>query len=314
MEQGLFERYLPVLVLIKKKKLYNNLMNKIDGLSMVIPCFNEAKSVKKTIEDLHAALISLRIDFEIIFVDDNSEDESLKKVKELDFKELVILKNDYNLGYGATLKEGIKKSRFSWIGICDADGTYPVSRISDMYPYLGEFDMVIGVRTGDVKAVPLLRRPAKWFLNKFSSFLAMRKIKDVNSGFRFFRKDIILKFWKIFPSGFSFSTTSTLLFTMENMKIKNIPTNYFKRVGKSKIRPIRDTYNFFLLILRITMLFNPLRIFIPTFFSTLTLSLVSLGRDIYLKNLTDTTVLLFVFSLIIILIGLLADLINRRQI
>jgi len=110
MEQGLFERYLPVLVLIKKKKLYNNLMNKIDGLSMVIPCFNEAKSVKKTIEDLHAALISLRIDFEIIFVDDNSEDESLKKVKELDFKELVILKNDYNLGYGATLKEGIKKA------------------------------------------------------------------------------------------------------------------------------------------------------------------------------------------------------------
>ncbi|MCK4889154.1 MAG: glycosyltransferase family 2 protein, partial [Candidatus Aminicenantes bacterium] len=110
-----------------------------------------------------------------------------------------------------------------------------------------------------------------------------------------------------------FTTTSTMLFTMENLKVKNVSIDYFKRKGKSKIRPIKDTYNFFLLIMRITMLFNPLRIFMPVFFFTLLLSFGSLARDIYIRNLTDTTVLLFVFSLIIFLIGLLADLINRRQ-
>ena len=288
-------------------------MNRINGLSMIIPCFNESLSVKKTLKDLHESLISLGLDFEIIVVDDHSTDESSEKVKELKLKELVLLRNDFNLGYGASIKEGIKNSRFNWIGICDADGTYPADRIPEMAEFFKDFDMVIGVRTGDIKAVPLIRRPAKWFLNKFSSFLLQKEIRDVNSGFRFFRKDIILKFWNIFPSGFSFSTTSTMLFSMENLRIKNISIDYFKRKGKSKIRPIKDTYNFFLLILRITMLFNPLRIFIPTFFFTFSLSLVSFGRDIYLKNLTDTSVLLFVFSLIIFLIGLLADLINRRE-
>ncbi len=280
---------------------------------MIIPCFNEADSIKNTVEELERSLISAGMKYEIIVVDDGSTDGSSAVIEELKIKDLVLIKNDINLGYGASIKTGIRKSLYNWVGICDADGTYPVDRIKDMAPHFEDHDMVIGIRTGDVKAVPFLRRPAKWFLNKFSSYLAQRKIKDVNSGLRFFKKEIILKFWNIFPDGFSFTTTSTMLFTMENLKVKNISINYFKRKGKSKIRPIKDTYNFFLLIMRITMLFNPLRIFMPIFFFTLTLSFGSLGRDIYIRNLTDTTVLLFVFSLIIFLIGLLADLVNRRQ-
>jgi len=282
-------------------------------LSMIIPCFNEAGGIQNTIEELDKSLKQTGLKYEIIVVDDGSTDGSSAVIEELKIKDLVLIKNDINLGYGASIKAGIRKSRYGWVGICDADGTYPVDRIIDMTPHFEDNDMVIGIRTGDVKAVPFLRRPAKWFLNKFSSYLAQRKIRDVNSGLRFFKKEIILKFWNIFPDGFSFTTTSTMLFTMENLKTKNIPINYFKRKGKSKIRPIKDTYNFFLLIMRITMLFNPLRIFMPIFFCTLTLSFCSLGRDIYIRNLTDTTVLLFVFSLIIFLIGLLADLVNRRQ-
>ncbi len=280
---------------------------------MIIPCFNEAGSIKNTIEELERSLISAGLKYEIIVVDDGSTDGSSAVIEELKIKDLVLIRNDINLGYGASIKIGIRKSRYDWVGICDADGTYPVDRIKDMAPCFEDHDMVIGIRTGDVKAVPFLRRPAKWFLNKFSSYLAKRKIRDVNSGLRFFKKEIIIKFWNIFPDGFSFTTTSTMLFTMENLKVKNISIDYFKRKGKSKIRPIKDTYNFFLLIMRITMLFNPLRIFMPIFFFTLTLSFGSLGRDIYIRNLTDTTVLLFVFSLIIFLIGLLADLVNRRQ-
>ncbi len=99
---------------------------------------------------------------------------------------------------------------------------------------------------------------------------------------------------------------------MDNLTIKNIPIDYFKRSGKSKIHPIKDTYNFLLLILRISMLFNPLRIFMPVFFLTTILTIISIARDIYLINLTDTTVILFIFSILILMIGLLADLINKR--
>jgi energy-coupling factor transporter transmembrane protein EcfT len=88
--------------------------------------------------------------------------------------------------------------------------------------------------------------------------------------------------------------------------------DYRKRKGRSKIHPLKDTYNFFLLLMRITMLFNPLRIFMPIAITTFIFSLGSLARDIIILNLTDTTVLLFLFSVIFLMIGLLADLINKR--
>jgi len=294
--------------------VYNRNMKAEKGLSMVIPCFNEGGSIRPTVKQLEKTLKGSGIEYEIIVVDDGSTDGTGKEVEKLKVRNLVLVRNEFNLGYGASIKAGIRRSRYDWVGICDADGTYPVERIADMIPFFKDYDMVTGIRTGDVKAVPFLRRPAKWFLNRFSSYLAGRKIRDVNSGLRCFKKEFILKFRSIFPDGFSFTTTATMLFNMENLKVKNIPVNYYKREGRSKIRPVRDTYHFFLLIMRITMLFNPLRIFMPAFFTTLFLSFISLGRDIYLRNLTDTTVLLFVFSLIIFLIGLLADLVNRRRI
>lgn len=155
---------------------------------MIIPCFNEAGSIKNTIEELERSLISAGLKYEIIVVDDGSTDGSSAVIEELKIKDLVLIRNDINLGYGASIKIGIRKSRYDWVGICDADGTYPVDRIKDMAPCFEDHDMVIGIRTGDVKAVPFLRRPAKWFLNKFSSYLAKRKIRDVNSGLRFFKK------------------------------------------------------------------------------------------------------------------------------
>jgi len=153
----------------------------------------------------------------------------------------------------------------------------------------------------------------KWFLNKFSSFVVKRKIVDVNSGMRLFKKEAALKYWNLLPDGFSFTTTITLSMVMDNYRIKNLNIEYLKRKGKSKINPFKDTYDFFLLILKIAMLYNPLRVFMPAFFTVLFMTILSLGRDIYILNLTDTTVMLFIFSMIILMIGLLADLINKKM-
>jgi glycosyltransferase involved in cell wall biosynthesis len=217
------------------------------------------------------------------------------------------------MGYGACLKTGIKKSKYDWIGICDADGTYPVEKFPDFIKHIKDNDMIIGVRRGKVRSIPLTRRPAKWLLNRFSSYVVRRKILDVNSGMRLFKKEAALKYWNLLPDGFSFTTTITLSMIMDNCRIKNINIEYLKRKGKSKINPLKDTYDFFLLILKIAMMYNPLRVFMPAFFTVLFMTLVSIGRDIYILNLTDTTVMLFIFSIIILMIGLLADLINKKM-
>ncbi|MCK4765128.1 MAG: glycosyltransferase family 2 protein [Candidatus Aminicenantes bacterium] len=282
------------------------------GITIIIPCYNEADSILKTVEKLHGVMRQSERDFEIIIVNDASTDDTAEKLTEITCKEVKILANDFNLGYGASIKNGIETSSFSWIGITDADGTYPIERFPDLFEHMEKYDMVVGTRTGKIRAIPLLRRPAKWFLNRFSSYLVKRKINDVNSGMRIFKKEIARKYWNFFPNGFSFTTTLTLALIMGNYRTKNITIDYFKRKGRSKIHPIKDTYNFILLILRITMLFNPLRIFMPIFFMTMFLTFFSLGWDIYNINLTDTTVMLFIFSVIILMIGLLADLINKR--
>jgi len=285
--------------------------DKKEGISIIVPCYNEAGSIVSTITDLHRVLSDDKRDFEIIIVNDASNDLSGVELQEIQLPHTRVLTNDFNRGYGASLKVGIEHSRYLWIGITDADGTYPVASFPELFAHMDGHDMVVGTRTAKKRAIPLLRRPAKWFLNRFASYLVNRKISDVNSGMRIFKKEIALKYWKLFPEGFSFTTTLTLSSIMGHHRIKNHPIDYLKRKGRSKIHPLKDTYNFFMLIMRITMLFNPLRIFMPVFFFTSFLTLVSLGRDIYFINLTDTTVMLFIFSLIILMMGLLADLINK---
>ena len=173
--------------------------------------------------------------------------------------------------------------------------------------------MVVGARTGKNASVPFFRRPVKWLLTRLAVFLCEMDIPDLNSGFRVFRKDIALKFFRMLPAGFSFTTTITLCYLTNGFFIKYVPISYKKRVGKSKIRPVKDTINFLSMIFRTITCFNPLRIFIPVSLLFFGLFLASLVYDVVqLKNITEKTILFFVAGVQIFIIGLLSDLIDKR--
>ncbi|NIO19212.1 MAG: glycosyltransferase, partial [Candidatus Aenigmarchaeota archaeon] len=70
-----------------------------------------------------------------------------------------------NLGYGATLKRGIRVSKNEIVVITDADGTYPNKDIPKLIEALDGFDMVVGARVGDNVKISIWRKPAKWLLN-----------------------------------------------------------------------------------------------------------------------------------------------------
>ena len=125
----------------------------------------------------------------------------------------------------------------------------------------------------------------------------------------------VLRLYGILPKGFSFTTTLTLAMLTNDMQVKFIPIDYMKRKGKSKIRPIRDTLNFIQLIIRTVLYFNPLKIFVPI---SLLLLLLSLGVFFYsalaMDRILDTTVaILFVAALQMISIGMIADIIDKRN-
>jgi len=290
-------------------------MNDLKGLSMVIPCFNEEESIAGTIRELDTSLKRSGKEYEIIVVDDGSTDGSADIVSELDIKSLVLFKNENNLGYGASLKVGIKNSRFEWVGTCDADGTYPVDIIPELLKEMDGHNMVVGSRTGKNVKIPLMRRPAKWILNKLANYLTEVKIPDINSGLRIFRKQDCLKFIKILPNNFSFSTTITLSMLTNAMSVKFIPIDYNKRTGKSKIKPVRDTLNFIMLIIRTVLYFNPLKVFLPiSVLIFLSAVLVFVYSLLMLPKILDATVLaLFLTSVQVLAIGMLADIIEKRS-
>jgi glycosyltransferase involved in cell wall biosynthesis len=283
----------------------------VDGLSVVIPAFNEEEAIGEVVGEVAELCTAGGIDFEIIVVDDGSTDQTGETLQS---KAVTVLRHPENRGYGASIKTGVLSARHPWILILDADGTYPVSEIPKLLESLDHYDMVVGARLGKDVNIPMVRRPAKWLLNKLANYMAQTKIPDINSGFRIFRKSSFLRFLSIYPAGFSLTTTITLALLCNNHPVKYVPINYHKRKGQSKIRPLRDTYNFFLLVIRTIMYFDPLRVFLPLAFAIL---LCGFGYAIYemfhYDNITTAAALLLFAGAQTAVLGLLADLIVKGR-
>lgn len=281
----------------------------LDGmsLSVVIPAYNEEGAVRATIDDIREQLDPTGIAYEIIVVDDGSSDNTRAEAEKTG---VIVDFNQVNTGYGASLKRGIRRAQYDYVAIIDADGTYPARYLPPMLAMCRTQDMVVGDRGAAMTNVPLIRRPAKFVLNHFASFLAERRLNDLNSGLRVFRKSELVPFIPLLPQKFSFTTTITLCMACNGKRMVYTPIRYGKRVGRSKIRPV-DFLNFIILVLRMTVLFNPLRVFIPLGLVLMGLGAVKFIYDIWMDNLSETTIFAFLSALIIWSLGLIADMISR---
>jgi len=277
------------------------------SLSVVVPAFNEEGAILHTIEDIRREMDATGVPYEIIVIDDGSEDRTLEIARQTG---VVVDTNQVNTGYGASLKRGIRHAQYEYVAIIDADGTYPARYLPAMLKMCRVQDMVVGDRGAAMKNVPWIRKPAKWVLNTFASFLAERRLNDLNSGLRVFRKSELVPFIPLLPQKFSFTTTITLCMSCNGKRMIYTPIEYGKRVGKSKIRPV-DFLNFIILVLRMTVLFNPLRVFIPLGLALMGLGAVKFIYDIWMDNLSETTIFAFLSALIIWSLGLIADMISR---
>ncbi|MFP4059667.1 MAG: glycosyltransferase family 2 protein [Bacteroidales bacterium] len=280
-------------------------------LSIIIPVYNEVGAIEETLSSIKSMMINAGINYEIVVVNDGSTDGTREVLES--FEGIRLINSDENRGYGASLKKGIRSAKYDNIAITDADGTYPNERIPEMFTFLGDYDMVVGKRS--FKNLPNKTKPAKWFINKLANYLAGFKIPDINSGLRLFKKEIAVKYFNIISDGFSFTTTITLAMLTNNYNVKYIPIDYYKREGKSKIKPIYDTFNFIQMIIRTVMYFNPLKVFVPLAFFLLFISiLVLVGSSLWMERVLDATFsILFLSGIQMLAIGMIADLIDKRM-
>lgn len=303
--------FVPLRVLILKTLPQEHKKGKAMRISVIIPVYNEEKGIGQSLDEVKSVLAQAKLENEIIVVNDGSIDKTAAIAAA---KGVRLISHDINLGYGAAIKTGVRHSSFETIVITDGDRTYPADEIPRMLGYIGDYDMVVGARVGDDVKIPISRRFAKNMLIKFANYLSDSKILDLNSGLRVINKDAFNKFLKLLPNGFSLTTTITLSMLTAGLQIKYVPINYRFRIGKSKIRPIRDTLNFIQLIVRTGMMFNPLKIFVPLslllFFAAFFVFLYSLYFLPY--RLDVTAIVLFVAGIQILALGMIADLINKR--
>jgi glycosyltransferase involved in cell wall biosynthesis len=282
----------------------------MSSVSIVIPAYNEEQGIGPTLDELHRVMRQEGLDYEIIVVDDGSTDRTADVVRQHD--DVLLLQHHTNRGYGSALKTGIRRATHDWIAITDADGTYPATSMPSLLNERHDCDMVVGART--LQDIPLVRRPAKWFLARLAEYLAETRIPDLNSGMRVFRKDLALSYFHILPSTFSFTITITIASLSDHYLVKFVPIPYERREGKSKIRPVHDTLNFLQLILRTTMYFNPLKVLLPVS-SLLLLVAVAVGTYSLLAQgrVMDITVItLTMAALQIGVLAMIADMIHKR--
>ena len=282
----------------------------------MIPAYDEEDGIEGVIDRLSA--LDLGTDVEILVVNDGSKDGTgavLERLKEK-YSKLRTIDHGWNRGYGAALKTGFEAARTEVVVITDADGTYPEDRIRDLLNYIDAgAEMAIGSRTGANVNIPLIRRPAKSCLRLLASFLAGTRIPDLNSGLRAFRRDFVLRYRPILPSGFSFTTTITLAGLTNDHRVEYVKIDYAPRKGSSKIRPIRDTLGFTSLILRTILYFNPMKVLLPASTVLGVMFIASVVNDAFYSdppNLGDKTVMLLVATVQILSLGLVADLIVKR--
>jgi len=284
-------------------------------VSILIPAYNEEGAIEETVAKIAQQRSHFK-DLEIVVINDGSKDRTSEIAQTLP---VTLIEHPVNRGYGAALKTGLQHAKYDYILIADADGTYPLEDIPKLCADAPNYDMVVGARTGSIVQIPLIRRPGKWIITQLAKYLSQQDIPDLNSGLRVFRKDVALRFLTLYPDGFSFTTTITLSMMTNHYRVKFVPINYHRRIGKSSIKA-SDFINFTILIIRICTYFKPLNVFVPP-----ALLLIALG---FIKGFVDyfnligrsggghigiLAAAMVLTGIQLIFIGLLADLIDKRM-
>lgn len=230
-------------------------------ISVVIPVYNEEKSIRSTINEIKKVLKKNKLDkkSEIIIVNDGSTDNTKKVLEKCD---VVVINNPTNMGYGFSLKRGINAAKNETIVITDADQTYPFDAVPEMLKIKKEgFDLVVGARRGKHYRQSLFKSFLRFLLRRFVEFVSGKKIKDINSGLRIFDKSLVTKYFPRLCNTFSFTTSQTLAYLMNNHFVTYVDIDYNKREGKSKVKLFRDSIISLKYILESCVYYNPLKIF-----------------------------------------------------
>ncbi len=283
-----------------------NMLERSDcQFSIVIPVYNEGKMIRSVLENLQRDLDTFGLSgrYEIVCVNDASRDNSGEILHSIDFIHLV--EHKINKGYGAALKTGIRASVYDTIIIMDSDGQHLAEDIPVLLEQYEDGGMVVGARR--ITQTQSKRILGKIVLNALANNLFNYDIKDLNSGFRIFNRFDAIRYFHVCSDRFSFTTSQTLAYISDEKMITYVPINIqMRKEGKSMVN-MKAGFRAILKVLQMGMIFKPLRVILPIVFFFGALTVVSFGRDLITFNMTDTTLALFIATIMLFVFALISD-------
>ncbi len=270
-------------------------------VSVVIPAFNESQ----TIADLIHRILQRYPEFEVVVIDDGSDDNTAEVAADAGAR---VYSHPYNIGNGAAIKSGIRAATGEILVFMDADGQHDPEDMGRMLAHMPEFDMVVGARAKGSQA-SIGRSIGNKIYNWLGSYVSKFQIQDLTSGFRAVKADVARSFVYLLPNTYSYPTTITLGVLRTGRSVKYIPiTARPRRKGNSNIRLVQDGIRFFMMIIRICTLYSPMRVFLPVSFIMFMLGTVRyLYSYITEGRFTNMSALLYVSSIIIFMMSLISE-------
>lgn len=274
-------------------------------LTILIPAYNEEEVIPVVIGQIQEVLVTLDYQYEILVIDDGSDDGTAEAAKGSGAR---VIRHPENIGNGAAVKTGIRNARGKILLMMDGDGQHPAEVIPSIIKEIGPYDMVVGARSKRSDTT-IHRDLANRIYNWLASYVSGRKIEDLTSGFRAIKTEVARGYVYLLPNTFSYPATITLALLRSGRSLLYVPFESKKRVGKSKIKLVRDGVRFLLIIMRISTYYSPLKIFIPI---SLMMFALGFGYGLFKVLFLDTrygptSAMLMTVSIVVFVVGLVSE-------
>ncbi|HEA66422.1 MAG TPA: glycosyltransferase family 2 protein [Desulfobacterales bacterium] len=276
-------------------------------ISVIIPAYNEAENIGDVISEIRL----LHPDFEIIVIDDGSDDNTSEVATQAG---AIVYQHPYNIGNGAAIKSGMRVASGDILIFMDGDGQHDPNDVARLLEHFPEYDMVVGARrlSGHTS---MTRAFGNKIYNWLGTYVTNFPIKDLTSGFRAIKTEIANNFRYLLPNTYSYPTTLTLGLLRSGRSVKYIPIMArMRKKGTSDIKLVRDGARFFMIIIRICTHYSPMRIFLPVSLCMFALGLIRYIHSFLTEGrFTNMSALLFVTSVIIFMMSLISEQISQMR-
>lgn len=202
---------------------------RLSELSIFFPFWNEEKNVRSVVENAIPIAKNIAKDWEILIIDDGSKDKTPQIGQELSkkHKNVRVISHLPNRGYGAALKEGFANAKYKYIVFTDGDRQFDFSEVTKLIDGLSGADIVIGFRK---KRRDSFSRHLLMNLLKIWDFIFFRfYFKDIDCGFKLFRKEAIESIMPLRSEGAMITTEILAKAKRKGLKIREVEVNHYPR-------------------------------------------------------------------------------------